>query len=94
MLRVNYKLQLDFLNGPVAVRQPGLSQLEVALRRRYDTRVYRGDVSHLIDLRYSFDFMIEGPRPTPEDLARMENILCEVWMTNSSMLAVHVYKLK
>ena len=39
-----------------------------------------------MELQYGFDFMIEGPRLTMEELAVIEDNLCNIWTQNSSEL--------
>jgi hypothetical protein len=84
VLKIDYRLKVVFLIGQLKVIQPGYSVLNTALRRHYYTKVYSGDVSRLTDLRYSFSIMVEGPRPRPTTIAKMEDILCNIWMANSS----------
>lgn len=88
VLKIDYRLKLVYLTGQLKVVQPGYSILNTALKRHYYTKVYDGDVTRLTDLRYSFSIMIEGPRPKLADIATMEHILCNIWMTNSSKLCL------
>lgn len=88
-MKIDYRLNVTFLNGQVAVKQPNPGQLEAALRKRYNTNIYQGDVLLLTSLDLSFSFMIEGPKLTPEHTAMLEDFLCKIWMENSSMCVVY-----
>ena len=63
---------------------PGKNDQTKALRMFYNTRLYTGPTSQLMDLSYSFSFMIEGPKPNPVQMFSIELKLCEIWAYHTS----------
>lgn len=84
MLKIDYIVSLGSISDPSIIVQPSRHQVDVALKQHYNTQVYFGPFTDLLDLMYSIDFMIEGPAPVLEDIEIIESNLCDIWAQNSS----------
>ena len=88
---MDYNIVPTNVADPSTVYQPSIMQLNIALRKVYNTRMYGGATDALLELRLAHSLMVVGARPTPSRLRLLENALCEVFETNSSKFANKFY---